>query len=306
MESTESKQILPSVQLVWFSLISLQISKMAAVFLVLILHSLACGTLSSVLSDGSQSATTCNTCCQCPAGLPGVPGVPGSNGLHGRDGLKGEAGMNGIAGNKGEAGAVGGRGQPGPQGPSGDRGERGDPGLRGLPGKVGPRGLEGSPGVDGRPGEGQPGPIGPKGNKGDSPQIRQSAFSVYKTSRQDGNAGDVLTFNIERTNLGSHFSMGTNKFTCQVPGTYVFMFSILQYRVQDPDPFIRLIKDGEKVAGTHVNDQSSNSFHHQMSNMAVLQLAAGNEVWLDFGHTGGVYSDGNLFTSFSGFLLYAS
>ena len=286
---------------------------MTAVFLVLILHSLSSGTLSSVLSDGSQPATTCNSCCQGPAGLPGVPGVPGSNGLHGRDGLKGEAGMNGVAGNKGEAGAVGGRGQPGPQGPSGNRGERGDPGLQGLLGKVGPRGLEGSPGVDGRPGvdgqpgeDGQPGPIGPKGNKGDSPQIRQSAFSVYKTSGQSGNADDVLTFDTEQTNVGSHYSMETHKFTCQVPGTYVFMFSIGIAILQDNNPYVTLVKDGEHVAGTFARDLSSQNNYNQLSSMAVLQLAAGNDVWVDFGRSGYVYSDSSRLTSFSGFLLYAN
>ena len=248
--------------------------------------------------DGSQSST-CNSCCQGPAGLNGVPGVPGSagsNGLHGRDGLKGEAG---LKGERGETGSIGEQGPPGPRGLVGDRGERGEPGLQGLPGKVGPRGIDGRPGPDG-----QLGPIGPKGSKGDSTEVRKSAFSVYKTSSQTGNSGDVLTFQVEQTNVGSHYNIGTDKFTCQIAGTYVFMFTIAS-NYHNHDPHIRLIKDGSNIAGVHIRDSDSVNNFHQSSNMAILQLAVGNQVWLRFQGSGEkVYSDSSKWVSFSGFLLY--
>ena len=177
--------------------------------------------------------------------------------------------------------------------------------MHGLPGKVGPRGLDGRPGPDG-----QLGPIGPKGSKGDSgvssPEVRKSAFSVYKTSAQTGNSGDVLTFQVEQTNVGTHYNMGTDKFTCQIAGTYVFMFTIAS-NYYNHDPYIDLVKDGSRIVRGFIRDyQSSVHNFHQSSNMAILQLAVGNQVWLQFGSSGEeVYSGSNKYVSFSGFLLYA-
>ena len=276
-----------------------QNSKMAAVSL-LVLAALILLSEAQSSPDGSHSSI-CNSCCQGPAGLNGVPGVPGSagsNGLHGRDGSKGEAG---LKGERGEVGSTGEHGPPGPRGPIGDRGERGEQGLQGLPGKVGPRGLDGRPGPDGRLG-----PIGPKGSKGDSTEVRKSAFSVYKTSSQTGNSGDVLTFQVDQTNVGSHYNIGTDKFTCQIAGTYVFMFTIAS-NYQQHDPSVKLVKDGSDITRVHIRDgQSSVNNFHQSSNMAILQLAVGNQVWLQFANSGEqVYSDSSKWVSFSGFLLYA-
>ncbi len=293
-----------SIRLCFPILYRLEYIKMAAAFFVLCVGLHIYGVQSTVLSGESGPAPSCNSCCQGPVGPPGVPGVPGSagsNGLHGRDGLKGDIG---IKGDKGES-IRGDRGLPGPRGPAGERGDPGLQGLEGRPGKTGPRGLEGRPGVDGQPGDdGQIGPVGPKGSKGDTPEAIKSAFSVFKTNTQDGSTGDVLTFQVAQTNIGSHFDTSTHKFTCRIPGTYVFMFTIAS-NYNNQDCFLRLMKDGLNIAGTHVRDsQSSTNNFHQSSNTAILQLAEGNQVWLEHGNGDPVYSDSNKWTSFSGFLLY--
>ena len=73
------------------------------------------------------------------------------------------------------------------------------------------------------------------------------------------------------------------------------------------DPHIRLVKDGSNIAGVHIRDaQSSVNNFHQSSNMAILQLAVGNQVWLQFVNFGRqVFSNNEKYVSFSGFLLYA-
>ncbi len=295
-------------------------------------------TLSSGLPTENPSTMQCNMCCQGQAGLPGVPGsagIPGSNGLPGRDGFKGEVGSKGDMGDIGPAGE---RGPAGIQGPVGSRGERGiagvqgppgraghpgqkgDMGLKGLRGEPGPSGFggqqgpRGTPGMQGlqgpmgRPGaDGQPGAnglVGPKGTKGDSPEVRKSAFSVFKTVGQTGIIGDVLMFEEEQTNVGSHFDMQTNKFTCQIAGTYVFFFTISSNR-RSNSPYIMLVKDGSNINAVHIADTDDN--FHQSSNMAILHLEAGNQVWLQFVYFSGdeVYSDTYHFSSFSGFLLFA-
>ena len=263
---------------------------------------------SSVLPPDGAPTDTCNSCCQGPAGLPGVPGTagaagipgsPGNHGLPGRDGMKGDVGFKGDIGERGERGEIG---FPGAKGPSG---ERGPTGLQGVPGKVGPRGYQGLPGLNGDPGE--EGMKGQKGDTGVEPSRQKSVFSVAKTSSQSGNPGDILTFDMAHTNIGEDFSLSSNKFTCQIPGTYVFMFTITQY-TEAHHPVIELVKDGVGIARA-VAMETDSSGHEwlQGSQSAVLQLAAGDQVWLQFKHFNTVeqvYSDNNKYTTFSGFLLY--
>ena len=254
------------------------------------------------LQPDNQSANTCNSCCQGPAGLPGVPGAagipgsPGHNGHPGRDGMIGERGEPGVS-VKGEKGDIGlGRiGLPGEEGP---KGKRGLAGFQGPPGKIGPRGVSGDRGSDGRDG-----PIGFKGEKGESGHTRKSAFTAIKTRTQTGNIGDVITFQETPTNINNSFSLQSNKFTCQVPGTYVFMFSIGVYHTTDP--VIWLVKNGNRVLSVLARTGGSGDYDHT-SNSAILDLQVNDKVWLQFAHHNGrrVHSDSQRYSSFSGFLLY--
>ncbi len=282
-----------------------QVTKMTPLTNLLLVSCCIIGCLATVtVAPDESQPVQCNSCCQGPAGIPGIPGsagIPGSNGLPGRDGLRGETGM------KGDVGEPGGVGERGPTGPQGHLGETGDRGLQGFPGKVGPKGAHGHPGVAGQPAiDGQPGPPGPKGSKGDMPQVQRSAFSIFKTSSQTGNTNDVLTFDYEEINVGSNFNMATDKFTCEIPGTYVFMFTIFK-NYNNHDPIIDLVKDNALITRTYnyEADGSSTNSHHHQSTTAIVQLAVGNQVWLKFGNSGErVYGDGGKYTSFSGFLLY--
>ena len=192
-------------------------------------------------------------------------------------------------------------GLPGPQGPSG---EREPPGLQGVPGKIGPRGHQGLPGLNGDPGV--EGVKGQKGEMGLEPRQQKSAFSVAKTSGQSGNIGDILTFDMAHTNIGEDFDLSSNKFICQIPGTYVFMFTITA-TPSSQHPGIELVKDGVGIArAVIVETDSGGAMWLQGSQSAVLQLAAGDQVWLKFEIYSAVkvHSDSSKYTTFSGFLLY--
>ena len=261
----------------------------------------------SVLPPDGNPMDTCNSCCQGPAGLPGIPGAagaagipgsPGNHGLPGRDGMKGDVGFKGDIGERGEIGEIG---LTGPQGPSGDRGP---PGLQGVPGKVGPRGHQGLSGLNGDPGV--EGMKGQKGEMGLEPRRQKSAFSVAKTSTQTGNVGDILTFDMAHTNIGEDFSLSSNKFTCQISGTYVFIFTIT-IRDENYNPVIELVKNGIGISRAVVMESDSSGTEWlQGSQSAVLQLAAGDQVWLQFEYNNirKVFGDSGRYTSFSGFLLY--
>ena len=262
--------------------------------------------ISSLGSTQSQQSTqpesTCNACCQGVAGIPGIPGPSGHNGLPGRDGLRGEKGEPGtsIKGDKGDTGV----GLPGPEGPRGQKGDQGLPGV-GLPGKTGPRGSIGLIGRQGLPGE--PGLDGFKGEKGEAAgtgaaHTRKSAFTATKTNEQTGNADDVVTFQETTVNINNHYSLSSNKFTCQIPGVYFFIFSIGVYRPTDSQ--IVLVKNNNLVVTGHTRTLGSNDFD-QTGNSALLSLQTGDQVWLKFGSYGDkLYSHSSKYSSFSGFLLY--
>ena len=132
------------------------------------------------------------------------------------------------------------------------------------------------------------------------------AFTVTKLAPQSAKNGDILTFDQAETNLGSHFSFISNKFTCEIPGTYVFMFTIATNRLGQ-DPGIDLVKDGARIVRAHTRNAAAD--FQQSSQAAVLQLEVGNQVWLQWIESFPafeVWSDQYKYVSFTGFLLYGA
>ncbi|XP_072043821.1 uncharacterized protein [Amphiura filiformis] len=274
------------------------------VSILFLLTAAICSLDSARSQQETHLENRCNACCQGTAGIPGIPGPSGHNGLPGRDGIKGERGEAGLSikGDKGDIG-LGQIGLPGPEGPRGGKGERG---LPGLPGKIGPSGLAGVPGLDGRSIKGNKGDVGiaEKGQKGDSGHDRRSAFTAVKRGSQIGNIGDVVTFEEIPTNVNSHFNVQTNKFLCQIPGTYVFTFAIGVG--VNSDPIITLVRNGDMIVSTGTRTNAEVNLG-QSGNTAILILSTGDQVWLQFSEHSGrrVYTGQNVrLTSFSGFLLY--
>ena len=245
---------------------------------------------SAVPQESQSSPTTCNSCCQAQAGVPGVPGLPGGYGPQGPVGPKGEVGQPGVAikGEKGEVGPSGSLGEPGPGGP---------------PGKVGPVGMHGPSGRDGL--DGSPGGRGLKGEKGEAGVLRFSGFTVLKTSPQTDSG--VVTFDTVITNAADHYDINTNKFTCQIPGYYMFTFSIGSK--DDGGPFVRLIKNGDVVVDAYAYSPSTGTNYRNMAtNSALLLLASGDQIWLNnqySGQTREIFGDSSWkWTTFSGVLLH--
>ena len=263
----------------------------------------------------SQLQTSCNTCCQGPIGSqgnPGIPGVPGTNGLPGSLGPKGDKGDS----VKGEStkGEIGPRGEKGNAGSPGLKGESGSNGLKGQPGQIGPpgiAGLDGSPGVaglDGSPGvaglDGSPGLPGVKGQKGEigsmMGQNRASAFSAVRSSSFTASStNQALPFETVHTNVGDDFNAGTGRFTCDIPGIYIFTYNIL---TSTGNTFTSLMKNDDKINSVY---RQSETFNDMIGNVAVLQLATGDQVWLSIRSSGQeIFSNSDLYTTFSGVILH--
>ncbi|GAB5574663.1 complement C1q subcomponent subunit C [Prionailurus viverrinus] len=223
-----------------------------------------------VLPLGGQASTGCY-------GIPGMPGLPGAPGKDGHDGLPGPKGEPGIP-------AI-----PGTQGPKGQKGERGTPGH---PGKNGPTGTAGSPGVPGLMG-----PPGEPGEEGRYKQKHQSVFTVTRQTSQYPTANSLVKFNVAITNPQGDYDTSTGKFTCRVPGLYYFVY----HTSQTANLCVLLYRSGVRV--TTFCDHLSN--RKQVSSGGVLlQLQAGEQVWLAVNDYNGMVGTEGSDSVFSGFLLF--
>ncbi|XP_022097775.1 collagen alpha-1(X) chain-like [Acanthaster planci] len=224
-------------------------------------------------------------CCQGPAGTPGIPGLPGNQGQYGPPGAKGGAG---VKGQEGEIGPIGPVGNPGPKGDDGS----------GLPGKVGPRGP---PGLVGAIGE--VGVKGQKGEPGEAPDnsAHRVAFTVTRVTVSDTSTSQDTRLPFEQVETllpGTSFNLATGTFTCNVPGTYVFTFSVNKHSSRYL--WVHLRKNNVSVISGGSYDSNQ---YEQVSGSAVLVLQRGDSVHLTMsGRANG--GSPNHYTSFSGFLLY--
>ena len=213
--------------------------------------------------------------------MPGSLGPKGDRG----ESVKGEKGDS-INGNIGLPGEKGNSGSPGL------KGESGSDGLQGPPGKIGPPGVAGL--------VGSPGIAGVKGQKGEMGQSRVSAFSAVRTtSFTTSSTGQELPFETVYTNVGDDFNAATGRFTCEIPGIYMFTYNILTHTGTS---YTSLTKNNDKINSVYRHGET---FHDMIGNAAVLQLAAGDQVWLRVGNSGQkIYSDSHKYTSFSGVILH--
>ena len=88
------------------------------------------------------------------------------------------------------------------------------------------------------------------------------------------NPGDRIQFPNILSNIGEHYSMTTNSFTCPTLGLYLFAFAI-ESDVPDAHFYVNLVKNGEVLA-------SSLAWEHvQMSNLVFVECNPGEEVWVE-------------------------
>ncbi|KAG7999362.1 Complement C1q subcomponent subunit A [Nibea albiflora] len=129
---------------------------------------------------------------------------------------------------------------------------------------------------------GEQGVMGPKGYRGDlgaagdrSPQQARSAFSVMRTDNSYPTFDQVVTYQHTVVNTPQDFNAATGYFTCRIPGVYYFTFhsmarvSVCLRLASDP-PFTKL----------GFCDYNKN-FDQVLSGGAVLELTAGQRVWLE-------------------------
>ena len=132
-------------------------------------------------------------------------------------------------------------------------------------------------------------------------QSLSSAFSaVRNTSFTPSTNLQDLPFTQTHTNVGEDFSIITGRFNCKIPGLYHFSYTIMTTWGQA----VQLVKNNVRINSVF---RDSNSLFRDTdrfgmnSNTAVLQLAIGDQVWLQSVSRGlEIRSSNALFTTFSG------
>ncbi len=278
IKSSHSDVLLLSSQCLHLDItFTMSILSLICVLVTCYLHLLDVTKATTDPSPQSDPSPQCNSCCQ--AGIPGIPGQ------HGIQGSRGDPGVKGEKGEPGDIDQIRVKGEPG------EKGFPGSEGSIGRPGKVGPAG---SPGLSGQAGE--------KGEKGepstDIPERKKSAFSVVNSSSKTVTTSSILgSWDHVILNRGNDFNQITGKFTCRVPGIYVFTFSLCNWTNQ---PLGQLKKNGETLVGTYRRYDG----HDQATNSALVELVEGDQVWIGFGIGGTIDSNNHRYTTFSGYLLY--
>jgi len=97
------------------------------------------------------------------------------------------------------------------------------------------------------------------------------------------------------------FSLGAGIFTAPVNGLYYFTFSTYGYNTHTTGAI--LVKNNVRQVSVYESPSADGS--DSSSNAAVLQLAAGDKVYVELWDNGRVFDNLNGHTTFSGFLLFS-
>jgi len=107
-----------------------------------------------------------------------------------------------------------------------------------------------------------------------------------------------LVFDNIVTNVGSAYNLGSGRFTAPVRATYHFNVTISAQIAQKAA--VKVLKNGVNVMTVWAESTPNWA---TSSNVAILSLEAGDQVWLQL-LSGASHVYGNMYTTFSGFLVF--
>ncbi|XP_074481296.1 complement C1q-like protein 2 [Sebastes fasciatus] len=104
------------------------------------------------------------------------------------------------------------------------------------------------------------------------------------------------------SNIGSGYNPATGIFTAMVRGMYYFSYTMYNNNSGQPNSVVSLMMNSQKMVSTW--DTVGDVGHDSATNAAVVQLEAGDSVFVKIYANRVLYDDGNYYNTFSGFLLF--
>ena len=110
----------------------------------------------------------------------------------------------------------------------------------------------------------------------------------------------IITFEVERLNVGGAMKINTGVFTAPRSGTYHFSFAFMKDE-QATSLAIYIRKNGARIGGALVHNNPT--VKHQSSLSVPLQLKSGDTVDMFQMGNGNIYDDNSHYTHFTGWLM---
>lgn len=122
-------------------------------------------------------------------------------------------------------------------------------------------------------------------------------FTAYKTSQQQIDQGDVISFGGILTNIGDHYNPGTSLFTCPTAGLY---FITSTSTSNDCETRTNIVLEGNELVSTRAETDGLN----QGGNSAFVECTRGQRIWVE-GRVDNhcIFGGEARFSTFSGILL---
>ncbi|XP_030198025.1 complement C1q-like protein 2 [Gadus morhua] len=104
------------------------------------------------------------------------------------------------------------------------------------------------------------------------------------------------------SNMGSGYNPATGSFTATVRGVYYFSYTMYNNNSGQPSSVVSMMMNSQRMVSTW--DTEGDDSHDSATNAAVVQLEAGDSVYILLYANRMLYDDGYYYNTFSGFLLF--
>lgn len=135
----------------------------------------------------------------------------------------------------------------------------------------------------------------------------QPCFLAYRTTTQSGTSPFTILFDTVPVNVGSCYDSGTGRFTAPVTGNYHFAFQTLGIVTSWSSFDVFSYKNGgstPSILSTRPTSTSGSDNASALStSVAICNLTAGDYIEIKALNTTQIYSDGNAWLKFMGFLI---